>query len=77
MIDPETVAGYGENAIPLAFGDRITDISSTSITSLDAVQKALNNYSAGDTVQITFFRQNKKYITEIVLAEVGSQSAEN
>ena len=71
VVDPSTVAGYGEGAIELAFGDCIKDIGTTQITSEADVQTALNGYNAGDTVQITFVRQNKKYITEIVLGEIG------
>ena len=70
VIDPSTAAGYGENAIRLSFGDRLTAIGTTSITSASDVQIALNDYNAGDTVQITFVRENKTYVTEIVLDEL-------
>ena len=74
VIDPSTVAGYGEGAIELAFGDCIKDIGTTQISSEADVQTALNGYNAGDTVQITFVRQNKKYITEITLGEIGKET---
>lgn len=70
VVDPSG-AGYGENASGLAFGDRITDIGSQSITSASDLQSALNGYDAGDTAQITYARQNKKYITEIILGSIG------
>ena len=71
VIDASTAKGYGEGDLALKFGDRITDIGTTSIGSGSDIQSALNGYDAGDTVQITFVRQNKKYITELVLGEVG------
>ncbi len=71
VVDPATGAGYAENADSLLFGDRITQIGTTPINSASDIQTALNGYAAGDTVQITFVRQNKNHITEIILDEIG------
>jgi|GEM_PF-1742851 len=71
VVDPSTVAGYPEGAATLLFGDRITAIGSVTINTKTDLQTALNSYNAGDTVQIAFVRQNKTYVTEIILAAVG------
>lgn len=71
VVDPSTGAGYGAESTALEFGDRITQIGSVVISSSADVKTALNGYAAGDTVQITFIRGNKSYITEIVLDEIG------
>ena len=74
VVDASGIKGYSDDAMALAFGDRITDVGTTAINSPSDVQSALNGYNAGDTVQITFVRRNKKYITEITLGEIGKET---
>lgn len=71
VVDPSTGAGYAEGADELSFGDRITHIGTTQISSESDIRTALNGFAAGDTVQITFVRSNKNHITEIILGEIG------
>ncbi len=62
---------FADGAEVLKFGDRIAAIGTKTVSSASDIQSALNSYSAGDTVQITFTRSNKSYVTELILAEYG------
>lgn len=53
----------------LKVGDIITGIDDTTITSANELSSAIKNYSAGDTVTITYYRNNQKYTTKVTLQE--------
>ncbi|MBQ4121594.1 MAG: trypsin-like peptidase domain-containing protein, partial [Clostridia bacterium] len=71
IVDTSLVKGYAEGSDSLAFGDKLTTINGTSITSLTDILSVLNTLSAGDTVQITVVRENKTVSVELILGEAG------
>ena len=71
IIDTSLVAGYGEGSETLQYGDRLRSIGAVDVTSSDDVMTILNQYNAGDTVEISVVRQNKTVIIELILGELG------
>lgn len=71
VVNASGVVAYSEGSDKFEFGDRITAIGGDTISNDADITSALNNYSAGDTVQITVTRKNKPVIIELILGEVG------
>lgn len=72
IYDVTLVAGYAEGSEELQFGDRILYVGSTEISDNSDVLSALNNSSAGDTIQITVQRNHSTTIVvNVILGQQG------
>ncbi|MBQ7354162.1 MAG: trypsin-like peptidase domain-containing protein [Clostridia bacterium] len=73
IYDITLVAGYAEGSEELQFGDRILYVGNTEISGNSDVLAALNNSSAGDTIQITVQRNHETTIVvNVILGQQGS-----
>ena len=71
VTDPSGVQGY-EGSSSLMFGDRITQINNTRISSQDDLITAISKSSVGDTVTITVSRKKQTVQIRLVLGEAGN-----
>lgn len=55
-----TLAGMGAEASGLKEGDVILSIGKIATTDIDSLEKVLNTYRAGDTVEVTYYREGEK-----------------
>ena len=71
VTDTSGVSGYeGKNT--LLFGDRITQINNTRISSMDDLITAISKSSVGDTVTVTVSRQKQTVQIQLILGEAGN-----
>lgn len=55
-------------------GDVITALEGTTITDMDSLNEAKNQYNAGDTITITIFRQGETIDLQLTLQEVRQEN---
>ena len=74
FVDPDGAAAKAglrgmmrDNYGRIYIGDVITKIGKKSVSSLDDIYHALDNFKVGDTVEVEFLREGKKRETEVTL----------
>lgn len=68
VVDASGVTAYADGSDSLSFGDCIVGFGSTQVSSHSDLVGALNNYNAGDTIQLTVHRRNRTVIIELILS---------
>ncbi len=71
VVDASDVLSYAEGSAEFEFGDRIYAIGAAQVTSGEEITAALNQYAAGDSIQITVVRRNSLVSIQLTLGELG------
>ncbi len=67
----EVNSGYPAEEAGLEKGDIVTAINGEKITTVSEFKYELYKYSIGDTVEVTYYRGDKEYITKIKLSKTN------
>lgn len=71
IVDASDVLNYAEGSAEFEFGDRIYAIGAAQVTSGEEITAALNQYAAGDSIQVTVVRRNNLVSIQLTLGELG------
>lgn len=71
--EPAVISGSPADKAGLQQGDIITKINNDSVTSNQSLTTLITKYNVGDTVKVTYLRNNKSYTVNIVLSENNGQ----
>ena len=70
----EVIEDTGADDAGILAGDVITGINGNTVKSIDGLKKMMNYYAVGDTVDITFMREEEgEYVEHTVAVTLGEK----